>query len=66
MPQEIQDAIKQDAQDPKEVTSDGTTVKQHDLSDQIEADRYLASQVASKKKVGLGIRRTRMVPPGSI
>jgi len=32
--------IAENAAAPKTVTSDGTTVTQHDLSDQIAADKY--------------------------
>ena len=34
------DQIAENAAAPKSVTSDGTTVTQHDLSDQIAADKY--------------------------
>lgn len=34
------DQIAENATSPKSVTSDGTTVEQHDLTQQIEADKY--------------------------
>ena len=64
MPEDVRQAIEQAAQQPAEVTVDGQTVKQQPLGDQIEADRYLASQDAAKK--GLGVRMTKVVPPGAI
>ena len=66
MPDDIRTAIEEDAQAPKSATSDGTTVTQHGLQDQIAADRYLSSKAASNKTTGLGIKRTKMVPPGAV
>ena len=48
-------------------TADGTAEwqKKYDgLRDQIEADRYLNSKKAAKAK-GLGIRVSKLVPPGT-
>ncbi len=63
MPEEIENAIRQAAQQPAEASIDGQTVKQQPLPDQIEADRYLASKEAAKK--GIGVRMTKVVPPGA-
>lgn len=63
MADELTDAIKENAQGPAKATGDSGGVEQHDLKDQIEADRYLASKEATKK--GLGIRMTKVVPPGA-
>jgi len=49
MPEEIENAIREAAQQPAEVSVDGQTVKQQPLPDQIEADRYLASREAGAK-----------------
>ncbi|MEW6199790.1 MAG: hypothetical protein AB1601_14150 [Planctomycetota bacterium] len=64
MAEEIENAIREAAQQPAEVSVDGQTVKQQPLPDQIEADRYLASKDAAKK--GLGVRMTKVVPPGAV
>ncbi len=64
MPEEIENAIREAAQQPAEVSVDGQTVKQQPLRDQIEADRYLASKEAARK--GLGVRMTKVVPPGAV
>ncbi|MBU0637687.1 MAG: hypothetical protein KKB50_02390 [Planctomycetes bacterium] len=64
MPEELEDAIREAAQQPAEVSVDGQTVKQQPLPDQIEADRYLASKNAAKK--GIGARMTKVVPPGAV
>lgn len=64
MPQDIKDAIADNAKEPKSVTSDGTSVTQHNISEQIEADRYIESKAATQ--TGLGIKRTKIVPPGAV
>jgi hypothetical protein len=64
MPEEIASAIREAAQQPAEVAVDGQSVKQQPLPDQIEADRYLASKEAAKQ--GLGVRMTKIVPPGAV
>lgn len=63
MPDELTNTIKDNAASPAEAAVDGQSVKQHPLRDQIEADRYLSSREASKKR--LGIRMTKVVPPGA-
>jgi len=63
MAETVQDAIKENAQGPKRAQGDSGSVEQHDLKDQIEADRYLASKEAAKK--GLGVKMTKVVPPGA-
>jgi len=60
----VHDAIKENAQGPKRAQADSVSVEQHDLKDQIEADRYLSSKEAAKK--GLGVRMTTVVPPGAV
>jgi hypothetical protein len=61
---ELDDAIRTNAEGPEEATVDGVRMKQHSLPDQIAADRYLASKKAARGR-GLGIRRTKVVPPGA-
>jgi len=39
-------------------------MQQHSIPDQIAADRYLASKKAARSK-GIGIRLTKVVPPGA-
>ena len=57
--------IKKSAQGPASVTSDGTSATQHDLSKQIEADRYLASKGAVKRR-NRGLVFSKMLPPGTV
>ena len=64
MADDLKDKIKENAEGPKRARGDSGEIEQHDLKDQIEADRYLASKEAVRKK-GLGIRMSKLVPPGS-
>ncbi|GJQ27316.1 MAG: hypothetical protein HBSAPP02_23480 [Phycisphaerae bacterium] len=59
----ITDAIRENAAGPKRAQGDAGSVEQHPLAEQIEADRYLSSKEAAKK--GLGVRMTRVSPPGA-
>jgi hypothetical protein len=63
MADELANAIKENATGPKRAQGDSGSVEQHALTEQIEADRYLASKEAAKK--GLGVRMTRVIPPGA-
>jgi hypothetical protein len=65
MPDPLDDDIRQNAQGPKRASGDAGSVEQHGLKDQIEADRYLNSKDAVKKK-GLGIKITRAIPHGTV
>ena len=60
----IEKVIEDNVLGPKSVESDGQKVEQHSIADQIEADRYLNSKKAMKKK-GLGLRLFKMDPPGA-
>ena len=59
----LEDTIRDNAQGPKRAQGDSGSVEQHDLKDQIAADRHLASKEAAKK--GLGVKMTKVVPPGA-
>lgn len=63
MPEDLTQTIRDNAAAPAEASVDGTTAKQHPLPDQIQADRYLASKQAAKRK--LGIKLTQVIPPGA-
>ncbi len=65
MPVEIDAAIKVNATGPKKASSDGVSVEQHDLEDQIEADRYLKSKTVAASGLA-GLRRVVVSPPGPI
>ena len=56
--------IRDNAAGPKKASGDTGSIEQHPLADQIAADRYLASKQAARSR-GLGIRMSKLVPPGS-
>ena len=64
MADEIDKTIEENAKSPKRASGDSGSIEQHALADQIAADRYLASKKAARSR-GLGIRLTKLVPPGS-
>jgi len=64
MAEDLDSTIRENAAGPKRAAGDSGSVEQHSLTEQIEADRYLASKGATKSK-GLGIRVTKLVPPGA-
>jgi len=61
---DLDQTIKDNAAGPKRAQGDAGSVEQHSLKDQVEADRYLNSKAAAKKK-GLGIKITRAIPHGT-
>ena len=64
MADELDDTIRENAQGPAKVQGDAGSVEQHKPSEQIEADRYLASKQAAKTK-RRGLRFNKIVPPGA-
>ena len=65
MSESVDKSIKQNAAGPRKVTGDSGSVEQHNLRDQINADRYLESKRASRSK-GLGIKLARIRPGGTV
>jgi len=65
MAKDLDKTIRRNARGPARVSGDSGEMQQHRLKDQIEADRYLNSKEAAKSK-GLGIRVTKLVPPGAV
>jgi len=64
MPDGLDDVIEDAASGPKEAKGDMGSFTTHSLADLIKADEYLTNKRAAKKK-GLGIRFTKIIPPGS-
>ncbi|MFI4860250.1 MAG: hypothetical protein ACIAXF_06165 [Phycisphaerales bacterium JB063] len=64
MGDELTDNIRDNAAGPAKASVDGQSVEQHSLTEQIAADRYLASKQATRK-AGLGMKTTKLVPPGA-
>jgi hypothetical protein len=64
MPEELDQAIRDNAAGPRRAQGDSGSVEQHPLQDQIAADRYLASKQAAASPAK-ALRLTRLVPPGA-
>lgn len=62
---ELDNSIKTNAEGPAKASGDSGSVEQHKISEQIAADKYLASKKASRSK-GLGIKLAKISPPGSV
>ena len=65
MADDLKDAIKQNAEGPKQASADGVSTQQHSLADQIDADKYLAGKGALAKK-NFGMTRAKIIPPGTV
>jgi len=64
MADDLEDVIRENAEGPAEAHGDSGGMKQHGLPEQIEADRYLNAKKASRSR-SLGLRMTKIVPPGT-
>lgn len=64
MADDLQDAIRENAQGPAKAAGDSGSMEQHKLPDQIAADRYLASKQAAKSK-RRGLVLNQFIPPGA-
>jgi len=64
MAEEVENAIRQNAEGPESAEVDGVKVKQHPLPDQIAADKYLAGKDA-RRNPAKAFTRVKIVPPGS-
>ena len=65
MAEDLDNTIRENAAGPKRASGDSGSVEQHSLSDQIAADKYLASKQAAYGK-GLGVRTVKLSPPGTV
>ena len=65
MPEELADAILENATGPQSETGDGVSVTQHPLRDQIAADRYLRDAAVAADPAACLARR-RIVLPGAV
>jgi hypothetical protein len=64
MAENLDETIRENAKGPSKASGDAGSVEQHKLTDQIEADRYLASKEAAKSK-RRGLVFNKLVPPGA-
>ena len=65
MAEEVENAIRQNAQGPESAEADGVKVQQHSLPDQIAADKYLAGRDA-RRNPARAFTRVKIVPPGTV
>jgi hypothetical protein len=65
MAEDLKETIKQNAEGPESAEVDGVRMKQHSLSDQIEADKYLANKEAGRNPAKARAR-VKIVPPGTV
>jgi hypothetical protein len=63
MAEDLESTIRESAQSPSKASGDSGSVEQHKLSEQIGADRYLASKAAARSK-RRGLVFNKLVPPG--
>ena len=59
---DLDESIRQNAQGPAKAAGDAGSVEQHPLSEQIAADKYLASKKAARSR-SRGLRFNKLVPP---
>ena len=64
MAEDLKDAIRENAEGPAKATGDAGSIEQHKLTDQIAADKYLASKEATRSK-RRGLQFNKLVPPGT-
>jgi hypothetical protein len=64
MSETLKETIRENAKAPAKASGDAGSVEQHSLSEQIAADKYLASSNAVKTK-HRGVRFNKIVPPGA-
>jgi len=64
MAEDLTNTIQDNASGPRRATGDSGSVEQHALKDQIDADRYLESKKATRKK-GLGVKLVKLSPSGA-
>ena len=63
--EKITETIVKNASGPKSAEVDGQRVEQHTLTEQIAADKYLASKDALKRR-GSGLKFSKMTHSGAV
>jgi len=61
MPDDLQETIRENAQAPAKASGDAGCVEQHNLTEQIAADKYLSSRDAVAQK-NRSLRFNKLVP----
>ena len=65
MSEDLENTIRESASGPAKASSDGTSVEQHPLPDQIAADKYLSSKAAGRNPAK-ALTRVKIIPPGTV
>ncbi|MFA6134569.1 MAG: hypothetical protein WC869_11195 [Phycisphaerae bacterium] len=65
MAEDLDNVIRDNAAGPAKASSDGTSVEQHTLADQIAADKYLSQKQAGRNPAK-ALSRVKIVPPGTV
>ena len=63
--EKVTETIVKNASGPKSAEVDGQRVEQHTLTEQIAADKYLASKDAVKRR-GSGLKFSKMTHSGAV
>lgn len=61
----IEHSIEENAAGPKKASGDAGAIEQHSLTDQIAADKHLASKRAMHRK-GLGVKLIKLSPSNTV
>jgi len=64
MSDNLEETIRESAKEPAKASGDAGSVEQHKLTEQIAADKYLASKAAASQPKR-GLRFNKLVPPGA-
>jgi hypothetical protein len=64
MPDDLQSQIRENATGPAKASGDAGSIEQHKLTEQIAADKHLASKNAVKQPKR-GLRFNKLVPPSA-
>jgi len=62
----LEDAIRTNAEGPAEAHGDSGRMKEHSLPDQIAADKYLAGKEAVRRNPAKAFVRVKMIQPGTV
>ena len=63
--EDIENAIRQNAQGPASAEADGVKATQHPLPDQIAADKHVGAKAAGRNPAK-ALVRMKIVPPGTV
>ena len=65
MADDLEDAIRTNAEGPKSASGDSGSMQQHALPEQIAADKHLGAKKAMTRR-NFGLTRVQIIPPGTV